>query len=451
MNLHWLFYLSVGWCFKARLIEAGVTADEPARAVRSSHSSHYSEDDPLYPQLFTCFTERQATVYDQCFSLVSKAMKNDDVTSVASLSDCIDATQQVEVGCSVKMMCEKEYLKHVYLAFSDCYFYQIGQENIGTDPADLESFKAATIAASNLETSQKMGAVADFDACVTSNQSAPHKRFSYRRNDYPDHLRDLFGKLDHVLGLGPVSPPPLVVATDCMESALLLNGCATTSQQLVGELGRKMALKPFMEDRVFQCMSEDHHWFHDICTRSASTHLATRWSFDCVRGGHGTAGDEMNDDDDGCRVKRMKQYRQLTADCFMQKVGAVSTSYFFPQFNKKSPSLLIRIILDRSTLSDGQQADVRASFDACMAINATLPYRMFPYELDDVPGPVVYKAIVAVLEQSYGIGTHPPTMEMRAVDCVFSSLLLNGCDQTTPASTAVKALETLIKVDGILH
>ena len=40
-------------------------------------------------------------------------------------------------------------------------------------------------------------------------------------------------------------------------------------------------------------------------------------------------------------------------------------------------------------------------------------------------GPVVYKAIVAVLEQSYGIGTHPPTMEMRAVDCVFSSLLLN--------------------------
>jgi len=59
------------------------------------------------------------------------------------------------------------------------------QENIGTDPADLESFKAATIAASNLETSQKMGAVADFDACVTSNQSAPHKRFSYRRNDYP--------------------------------------------------------------------------------------------------------------------------------------------------------------------------------------------------------------------------------------------------------------------------
>jgi len=33
---------------------------------------------------FTCFTERQATVYDQCFSLVSKAMKNDDVTSVAS-------------------------------------------------------------------------------------------------------------------------------------------------------------------------------------------------------------------------------------------------------------------------------------------------------------------------------------------------------------------------------
>ena len=38
-----------------------------------------------------------------------------------------------------------------------------------------------------------------------------------------DHLRDLFGKLDHVLGLGPVSPPPLVVATDCMESALLLN------------------------------------------------------------------------------------------------------------------------------------------------------------------------------------------------------------------------------------
>jgi len=182
----------------------------------------------------------------------------------------------------------------------------------------------------------------------------------------------------------------------------------------------------------------------------------------------------MNDDDDGCRVKRMKQYRQvaalmtaalmraqpanfhfltqLTADCFMQKVGAVSTSYFFPQFNKKSPSLLIRIILDRSTLSDGQQADARASFDACMAINATLPYRMFPYELDDVPGgwgmdqmdglmhqpsnqleinsifsigPVVYKAIVAVLEQSYGIGTHPPTMEMRAVDCVFSSLLLN--------------------------
>ena len=70
----------------------------------------------------------------------------------------------------------------------------------------------------------------------------------------------------------------------------------------------------------------------------------------------------------------------------MQKVGAVSTSYFFTQFNKKEPSLLIEIILGRSNLCDEQKMAAKATFDTCMAQNVTSPYEIFSMDLHKIPG-----------------------------------------------------------------
>ena len=75
-----------------------------------------------------------------------------------------------------------------------------------------------------------------------------------------------------------------------------------------------------------------------------------------------------------------------------------------------------------------------------------------------------------VLNHVYRIGNEQPTLEMRAVDCAYTALLLNvlnrisstrkveiellikcwqGCDQTTPDDAAMKAFQDLIEMDNI--
>lgn len=59
------------------------------------------------------------------------------------------------------------------------------QTSIATEPVDLQSVKAATIAASNLKDDEKNAALADFDRCVTSDYPAPYHPFSFQSENHP--------------------------------------------------------------------------------------------------------------------------------------------------------------------------------------------------------------------------------------------------------------------------
>lgn len=74
------------------------------------------------------------------------------------------------------------------------------------------------------------------------------------------------------------------------------------------------------------------------------------------------------------------------ADCSMVKNKAVNTTYFFKKFNKKDPELFKEMIIGGSALPDNQKKAAMAFFDTCMAENVTLPYKMFPYSPEKVPG-----------------------------------------------------------------
>lgn len=59
------------------------------------------------------------------------------------------------------------------------------QTSIATEPVDLQSVKAATIAASNLKDDEKNAALADFDRCVAADYSAPYHPFSFQSENHP--------------------------------------------------------------------------------------------------------------------------------------------------------------------------------------------------------------------------------------------------------------------------
>ena len=83
------------------------------------------------------------------------------------------------------------------------------------------------------------------------------------------------------------------------------------------------------------------------------------------------------------------------------------------------------IVIGGSTLSDQQKKSSMKFFDQCMAENATLPYKTFPYDVEKVPGPAVNKDFLNLINVMFRIGNQLATMPMRADDCLISALLLN--------------------------
>ena len=105
---------------------------------------------------------------------------------------------------------------------------------------------------------------------------------------------------------------------------------------------------------------------------------------------------------------------QFTSDCLMHKYKSVG-----------DPLLYKEVVVGQSKLSDQRKAAAKASFDLCMAQNLTLPYRMFPHDLETIPGRPIFKAIAALCNAIFSIGHQSPTLQMRAVDCASAALTLN--------------------------
>jgi len=318
--------------------------------------------------------------------------------------------------------------------------------SIATDPIDVKSFIDATITASNLEGSKKNAATKDFNACMAANYSLPYSHFSYNSDKNPPILRSYIEKMNQQLDFGQLAPTASILAMDCVTSALVHNGCVASSDQTVAELTQELhpSSYPADSDLWMSCLNEDRQWFSFVCGASAWSELAPRWSQDCTKATQPSRGDENS-----CRVKRMKQYLNFVTDCLMQKSKAVSAFYSMKLFNKKDPMMYKDIVIGGSTLSDQQKKSSMKFFDQCMAENATLPYKTFPYDVEKVPGPAVNKDFLNLINVMFRIGNQLATMPMRADDCLISALLLNGCNAKQSSEVAMRIFTGLSGMDKL--
>lgn len=398
------------------------------------------------PQIFPCLNAKQQSVGNECESLIKEMAS---MSYIQSMSDCIDETEvEGTEDSSIKKICEARFIRDSFISYTDCYFLKIGLNSIDTDPIDLKSFKAATIEASTLNDSDKIAASADFDACIAANYSLPFVHFSFRSEQIPESLRNYTSEYNRAFKFGEMAPTSAIVAFECMISVLVQNNCTPTPES-ADVLTRQIPFpkKDYMEDKLMRCMNEDYNWFNEICGGLTASYLTTIWVQNCSRANEpqrrATTQLQMQGEVDmntSCRVGRMRQIREFTSDCLMHKYKSVG-----------DPLLYKEVVVGQSKLSDQRKAAAKASFDLCMAQNLTLPYRMFPHDLETIPGRPIFKAIAALCNAIFSIGHQSPTLQMRAVDCASAALTLNGCDEKTSTKTAMKAFRNLIGVDQDLE
>ena len=102
------------------------------------------------------------------------------------------------------------------------------QKSIVSDPIDLESFKTATLQATDLEDAKKTAALADFDACMKAPPSVPYSLYNFRSDKIPEMLQDYIHHYRMQFIFGQLTPPAPVLAMDCMETVLVQNVTSLT-------------------------------------------------------------------------------------------------------------------------------------------------------------------------------------------------------------------------------
>jgi len=399
----------------------GIKIGNNRRFIRSLDSTDFDESEEIGSLVTPCLTAAQHDVTNNCLNMTMDWIRTNYIDRMIQ---CIDASLDTEKDPSIKEPCETNFIKEFFMHYTECYFSRIGQNSIATDPVDLESFKAATIEATDLDDAQKIVAVADFDSCMAASYSLPYTSFSFRSEKIPDILQGYVNQHRKIFNFGQLAPTPSILAIDCMETVLLQDGCGTTSEEVIAFLMQH--LQPRSHDKMFQCKTSDHQWLEDVCNDFSMEYLGTRWMTNCTKGKTPAEGG------DGCRIHRMKQLLKVRAECLMQRSKAANNVLLYKKFS-----------IGGTNLSDEKKTAAMASFDQCMAKDFTLPYQFFPFESEKIHGPVLLKNLTVLVNQVFHMGNLPPTMQMRVVDCAGASLLLNGCDSTTSDETLIKLMNGL--------
>ena len=105
---------------------------------------------------------------------------------------------------------------------------------------------------------------------------------------------------------------------------------------------------------------------------------------------------------------------QFATECVMGKYKSLNNPWLYKE-----------TVIEQSNLSEQRKAAAKALFEDCMARNSTGPHRIFPYDLEMIPGRAIYQAIAALINGIFRIDPHLPTVQMRAVDCTSAALILN--------------------------
>jgi len=393
------------------------------RWVRSASS----DDDYQSSKMFECFTREQHAVQDECWE---KTLDSTFERYVRNITGCIDANVANEKNPSLEKLCNSYLFMGIFEQYSECVFQRIGEIKIAMDPVDLASFKTATIEAVELDDAKKTAALADFDSCMEATESVPFSFFSFRKEKIPPLLQNYTYYYQIQFGFDRLSPSPSIRAIDCMETVLMQNDCATTSQDVVNQLMRDLNVPETHRDKdLLRCLSSDSLWFYSVCDDFSMHYNENRWTQNCTRG----AGD-----DTGCRARRVRQFREVMSDCLVARSKVSSVE--FHQYQ-----------VEGSSLGDKDKAAAMASFDECMARQVARPYQFFQSELEMISGSQLLRNVTSMYNRVFGFGNLEPTDNIRVTDCSATSLILNGCSSEMSDESLTVLLNGLIQVDRIVE
>jgi len=279
--------------------------------------------------------------------------------------------------------------------------------SMAADPDRLEIIKAvAFINATELDDAGKMAASECFESCMAANDSLPFTLLSFRGNDMPDFLQDLVGAIQRGFDFGQSPPSRAIKAIDCFYTTIFQNNCGPTLQETITYLIDITPVPKNYDNDINQCIDDDIHWISDICSK-VGEHRSRAPEVDCIKG---------SPDDDGCRAIRLQLLNEGHAECFMNLTRSSDDVMRFKE-----------IFIGGSKLGSENKAAAAVSFDQCMAKDFTPPHLPFQFELEKIPGSPLLQNITLLVNGIYAMGNLVPSVELRAVDCGFSALALNGC------------------------
>jgi len=375
--------------------------------------------------MLTCFTEEQTLVLGKSWKATNELRE----TYVQKIFECIDSNDVTEEEPSLRKLCSSHFIRALFVGFSEYFVANIGTTSIATDPVDLEAFKAATIQATTLDDAKKTAASADFDSCMKANYSLPYSFFSFRSENMPDILQKFAKAFNQVFDFGKLPPTPAFLAVECMHAVLFQNDCVA-SEEVVGDIIKELH-DPHDDITLFQCANKESKWFGEICNVATMKSLEKQWIENCTKG---------SSDDNGCRVNRMRQYREAHSNCMMQRIKSVDNVERFKEFE-----------IGGANLPDEKKAAAMTYFDECLAKDVTLPHLIFPFEPEKIQGPAILQNITSLINRTFSIGNLPPTTEMRMLDCAGAALALNGCDEATPIEILTKEMNNIIQLDKTIE
>jgi len=128
----------------------------------------------------------------------------------------------------------KAVLTKLYMdSHKKCVLRKMGAMDEATGEIDLSVIKEATIGTSTLSDEMKQSAMATFDECMAAPLPSPWSPLHYKQEEIPERVRKVLSEMVKFLVIDQLIPTPRMVAIDCMNVALLHNGCIPSEEEML--------------------------------------------------------------------------------------------------------------------------------------------------------------------------------------------------------------------------
>jgi hypothetical protein len=218
----------------SNLINWAVFTSKREWAATYGNASWWSWSSWTRPRVFTCLSEPQTWIEDECLSVAANWYK---IWAKKNYDECIERHEHGtwDPDHDKNEHCRSIQTKQIRIFYADCVISKSGSMNDTTGKIDWPTFKAATIGATNMTVAQKQDAITFFDGCIASEIELPYSMYHYKTETIPAKLREYALLSDRVFRIGDLNPSLSMIAVDCSKAALLQKGCAdeTTEETLI--------------------------------------------------------------------------------------------------------------------------------------------------------------------------------------------------------------------------